>query len=55
MNVFAADLDEAAPPCNHAEITALVGATVVYELINLFASKASSLYDLISWRVVNLW
>ena len=40
MNIVAADLVEVAPAYDHAEITALAGATVAYELINLFASKA---------------
>ena len=39
MNIVSADLVEVAPAYDHAEITALAGATVVYELINLFASK----------------
>ena len=41
MNIVSADLVEVAPAYDHAEITALAGATVVYELINLFASKGN--------------
>ena len=37
--VVSADVVEVAPAYDHAEITALAGATVAYELINLFASK----------------
>jgi agmatinase len=39
MNIVAADIVEVAPAYDHAEITALAGATVAYELINLFACK----------------
>ena len=42
MNVVVPDLEEAARAYEHAEITSLAVATVVYELINLVASKASS-------------
>ena len=41
MNAVAADLEEGAP-AYHIEITSLAVATVVYELINFVASKASS-------------
>lgn len=36
----AADLLEVVPTYDHAEITALAWASVVYELINLFANIA---------------
>jgi agmatinase len=36
-NIVSADVVEVAPAYDHAEITALAAATVVYELINLFA------------------
>jgi len=39
MNIVAADVVEVAPAYDHAEITALAGATVAYELINLFACR----------------
>lgn len=39
MNVVAADVVEVSPAYDHAEITALAGATVAYELINLFACR----------------
>jgi len=38
LNIVSADVVEVAPAYDHAEITALAAATVVYELINLFAS-----------------
>lgn len=38
-NLVAADVVEIAPAYDHAEITALAGATVAYELINLFACR----------------
>jgi agmatinase len=41
MNIVSADVVEVAPAYDHAEITALAGATVAYELINLFACKTS--------------
>jgi agmatinase len=37
LNIVSADVVEVAPAYDHAEITALAAATVVYELINLFA------------------
>jgi agmatinase len=37
MNIVSADVVEVAPAYDYAEITALAAATVVYELINLFA------------------
>lgn len=39
MNIVSADVVEVSPAYDHAEITALAGATVAYELINLFACK----------------
>jgi len=40
LRLVAADVVEVAPAYDHAEITSLAAATVVYELINLFAHRA---------------
>ena len=57
MNVVVPDLEEAARAYEHAEITSLAVATVVYELINLVASKASSspLSNILVSSQFNLW
>ena len=39
INVVAADVVEVAPAYDHAEITAIAAANVVYELLGLFASR----------------
>ena len=37
LNLISADVVEVAPAYDHAEVTSLAAATIVYELINLFA------------------
>ena len=37
MNIISADVVEVAPAYDHAEVTSLAAATIVYELTNLFA------------------
>ena len=39
LNVVGADLVEVAPAYDHADITSLAGATVVYDLIGLMANR----------------
>lgn len=39
LNIVAADVVEVSPAYDHAEITALAAATIVYELVNLFACR----------------
>ena len=39
MNLISADVVEVAPAYDHAEVTSLAAATIVYELTNLFAKK----------------
>ncbi len=39
VNLVSADIVEVAPAYDHAELTSLAGATIAYELINLFARK----------------
>jgi len=39
LRLVAADVVEVAPAYDHAEITSLAAATIVYELINLFARR----------------
>ena len=39
MNLISADVVEVAPASDHAEVTSLASATIVYELTNLFAKK----------------
>lgn len=39
LNIVAADIVEVAPAYDHAEITALAGATIAYEMTNLFARR----------------
>jgi agmatinase len=41
LRIVSADVVEVAPAYDHAEITALAGATIVYELINLFARRGN--------------
>ena len=43
--MISADVVEVAPAYDHAEVTSLAAATIVYELTNLFAK---------SWRKDNL-
>lgn len=40
VNIVSADVVEVAPAYDHAEITSLAAATVVYELVNLFACQS---------------
>ena len=37
LNLISADVVEVSPAYDHAEVTSLAAATIVYELINLFA------------------
>ena len=37
LNLISADVVEVAPAYDHAEVTSLAAATIVYELTNLFA------------------
>ena len=39
LNLISADVVEVAPAYDHAEVTSLAAATIVYELTNLFAKK----------------
>ena len=39
LDIVSADVVEVAPAYDHAEVTSLAAATIVYELINLFATK----------------
>ena len=39
LNLVSADVVEVSPAYDHAEITSLAAATIVYELTNLFAKK----------------
>ena len=39
MNLISADVVEVAPAYDHAELTSLAAATIIYELTNLFANK----------------
>ena len=39
LNLISADVVEVSPAYDHAEITSLAAATIVYELTNLFAKK----------------
>jgi agmatinase len=39
LNLISADVVEVAPAYDHAEVTSLAAATVVYELTNLFAKS----------------
>ena len=39
MNLISADVVEVSPAYDHAEITSLAAATIIYELTNLFAKK----------------
>lgn len=39
LNIVAADIVEVAPAYDHAEITALAGATIAFEMTNLFARR----------------
>ncbi len=42
MNLVGADVVEVAPAYDHAEITAVAAATVVFDLITLLARRRSS-------------
>ena len=39
LNLISADVVEVAPAYDHAEVTSLAAATIIYELTNLFAKK----------------
>ena len=39
LNIVGADLVEVSPPYDHAEVTALAGATVAMELVCLYAAR----------------
>ena len=39
LNLVSADVVEVSPAYDHAEVTSLAAATIVYELINLFAKR----------------
>ena len=39
MNLISADVVEVAPAYDHAELTSLAAATIIYELTNLFANR----------------
>ena len=39
LNLISADVVEVSPAYDHAEITSLAAATIIYELINLFAKR----------------
>ena len=39
MNLISADVVEVSPAYDHAEVTSLAAATIVYELTNLFAKS----------------
>ena len=41
LNLVGADVVEVSPPYDHAEITALAAATVVYDLLTLLARRNS--------------
>ncbi len=41
MNLISADVVEVSPAYDHAEVTSLAAATIVYELTNLFAARTS--------------
>ena len=41
VNLISADVVEVSPAYDHAELTSLAAATIVYELTNLFARKSS--------------
>ena len=50
MNLISADVVEVSPAYDHAEVTSLAAATIVYELTNLFAkNKKLSLL----WKIKN--
>ena len=39
LNIISADVVEVSPAYDHAEVTSLAAATIVYELTNLFAKS----------------
>ena len=39
LNIVGFDLVEVAPAYDHAEVTALAGATLVWEFMHMFASR----------------
>ena len=39
LNLVSADVVEVSPAYDHAEVTSLAAATIIYELINLFAKR----------------
>ena len=41
MNLISADVVEVAPAYDHAELTSLAAATIIYELTNLFAKNST--------------
>ena len=42
LSIASADVVEVAPAYDHAEITSLAAATLVYELVNMFACRKSA-------------
>jgi agmatinase len=42
LNLVSADMVEVAPAYDHAEITSLAAATIVFEMINMIAFKSNS-------------
>jgi arginase family enzyme len=45
VNLVGGDIVEVAPPYDHAEITCIAAATVVFDLITLMAKRHSSRGD----------
>ncbi len=41
LNIISADVVEVSPAYDHAELTSLAAATIVYEIINLLARSRS--------------
>lgn len=39
LNIVAADMVEVAPAYDHADVTSLAGATVIYDVLSLMAKK----------------
>ena len=42
LNIISADVVEVSPAYDHAELTSLAAATIVYEIINLLARSSRS-------------
>ena len=55
IKLISADVVEVSPAYDHAEVTSLAAATIIYELINLFAkkSKLKNVFALYSRRIFN--